>query len=163
MCNILKCVTVPPTTSINYKTIWVQDAASSCARDIDRSSHSGYRSILALTSLAYTRAGQWGRNVPPAPIRTREMSPRLSGQRRNRSPPSQPRIFTGNLLSPIMYDLNVGYRAAFRLFISVLLSLTRDVWMNKRASTLASAQGIMLFCQVWQTSVMLRREASFKK
>ncbi len=70
----------------------MQDAASSCARDIERSSHSGYRSILALTSLAYTRAGQLGRNVPPAPIRTREMSPRLSAQRRilNTQPRSTP-------------------------------------------------------------------------
>ncbi len=43
-----------------------------CKRAIDRSSRAGYRSILALTSLANTRAGQSERRVPPVPIRTPE-------------------------------------------------------------------------------------------
>ncbi len=54
----------------------------SCTRAIDRSSRAVYRSILVLTSLANTRAGQSGRRLPSAPIRTPEWSSRLSGQRR---------------------------------------------------------------------------------
>ncbi len=42
--------------------------------------HAGYRSILVLTSLAYTRAGQSERRIPPAPISTPTWSSRLSGQ-----------------------------------------------------------------------------------
>ncbi len=53
-----------------------------CTRAIDRSSRAGYRSILVLTSLANTRAGQSECRYPPAPIRTPEWTSRLSGQRR---------------------------------------------------------------------------------
>ncbi len=60
----------------------IREAANSCMRAIDHSSHAGYRSILALTSLAYTRADLLERRVPPAPIRMPEQSSRLSGQRR---------------------------------------------------------------------------------
>ncbi len=59
----------------------LQTAASPCTRAIDRTSHAGYRSILVLTSLANTRAGQSKRYIPAAPIRTRELSLRQSGQR----------------------------------------------------------------------------------
>ncbi len=44
--------------------------------------HAGYRSVLVLTSLANTRAGQSELRDPPAPIRTPEWSSRLSGQKR---------------------------------------------------------------------------------
>ncbi len=48
--------------------------AATCAytRAIDRSSRVGYRSILVLTSLANTCAGQPERCLPPAPIRMPE-------------------------------------------------------------------------------------------
>ncbi len=59
-----------------------------------------------------------------------------------------PGVFTGHLLSPQMYDLVVGYKAAFRLFISVLFSLTQDAGMNISALLLVSAQGSFLFCPV---------------
>ncbi len=59
---------------------WVQNIISSCTRDIDRSSHAGYRFILVLTSLAFTRTVQSERRAQPAPIRTRKLSSRLSGQ-----------------------------------------------------------------------------------
>ncbi len=65
-------------------------AACPYTRAIDRSSHAGYRSILVLTSLAYTRSGQSERRVPSAPIRMPERSSRLSGQRR--IPVTQPRV-----------------------------------------------------------------------
>ncbi len=49
-------------------------AAATCAfmPAIERSSRVGYRSILVLTSLANTRAGQSERRLPPAPIRMTE-------------------------------------------------------------------------------------------
>ncbi len=58
--------------------------AATCAytRAIDLSSRAGYRSILVITSLANTRAGQSERRIPPVPITTPEWSSRLSGQRR---------------------------------------------------------------------------------
>ncbi len=48
--------------------------AATCAytRAIDLSSRTGYRSILVLTSLANTRAGQSERRLPPSPISTPE-------------------------------------------------------------------------------------------
>ncbi len=48
--------------------------AATCAytRAIDHSLRAGYRSILVLTSLAYTRADQSERRLPPAPIRPPE-------------------------------------------------------------------------------------------
>ncbi len=48
------------------------NGAATCAdvRSIDRSSNAGYRSILVLTSLVNTCAGQSERHVPPAPFRT---------------------------------------------------------------------------------------------
>ncbi len=60
-----------PTVLPNVKGGFV---AATCAytRAIDRSSRAGYRSILVLTSLANTRAGQSERRLPPAPIRTPE-------------------------------------------------------------------------------------------
>ncbi len=58
-------------------SISVRTAACPCTRAIDRSSHAVYRSILVLTSLAYTE-----RCVQPAPIRTPERSSCLSDQRR---------------------------------------------------------------------------------
>ncbi len=61
---------------------WQLTATCPCTHAIDRSSHAGYRSILVLTSLACTRAGQSVRCVPLAPIRMRELSSRISGQRR---------------------------------------------------------------------------------
>ncbi len=45
-------------------------ADATCA--INRSPRAGYRSILVLTSLANTRAGQSERRLPPAPIKTPE-------------------------------------------------------------------------------------------
>ncbi len=45
-----------------------------CTRAIDRSLRADYQSILVLTSLANTRAGQSERPVPPAPIITPEWS-----------------------------------------------------------------------------------------
>ncbi len=57
-------------------------AASPCTRAVDHYSHADNRSILELTSPAYTRACQSERRVPPVPIRTPEWSLRLSGQRR---------------------------------------------------------------------------------
>ncbi len=64
--------------------VYLQQLAAICAytRAIDRSSRAGYRSILVLTSLANTCAGQSERRSPPAPIRTPEWSSRLSDQRR---------------------------------------------------------------------------------
>ncbi len=56
----------------------VQDGVTNAVR----SSHADYRSILVLTSLANTRAGQSERRVLPAPIRTHEWSSRQSDQRR---------------------------------------------------------------------------------
>ncbi len=47
---------------------------------INHPSHAGYRSILALASLAYTRTGQSER---PVPIRTPERLSRLSGTKVN--------------------------------------------------------------------------------
>ncbi len=52
-----------------------------CTRAIERSSHASHRLIRVLTSLANTHAGQSERCLPPAPIRTPELSSRLSGQR----------------------------------------------------------------------------------
>ncbi len=59
------------------------DATCPCTHAIYRSSLAVYRSILVLASLANTRAGQSERRVPPAPIRTPELSSRLSGQKAN--------------------------------------------------------------------------------
>ncbi len=55
----------------------VRAAACHCIRAIDLSSPANYRSLLALTSTAYTRSGQSERCIPPAPIRTPEWSSRL--------------------------------------------------------------------------------------
>ncbi len=60
--------------------------------------HACYRSILVPTPLAYTRAGQSERGVPPAPIRTSEWSSRLGGQKRilytqPRGTPEHERLF----------------------------------------------------------------------
>ncbi len=41
-----------------------------------------YRSLLALTQKAYTRSGQSELHIQAAPIRTRELSSRLTGHRR---------------------------------------------------------------------------------
>ncbi len=48
---------------------------------LDFSSNTSYRSILDVTSLAHTRAGQSECRVPPGPITTPERSSRLSVQR----------------------------------------------------------------------------------
>ncbi len=60
----------------------VRAATCPSTRAIDRSSHVDCRSILVLTSLANTRAGQSEGRIPPAPFRTPEWSSHLSGQRR---------------------------------------------------------------------------------
>ncbi len=65
----MRCRLYEPIATSSLDTV-----AATCAytRAIDLSSRAGYRSILVLTSLANTRAGQSERRLPPAPIRTPE-------------------------------------------------------------------------------------------
>ncbi len=61
-------------------------------RAIERSSHPDYRSLLALTSTAYTRSCQSARHLPLAPIKTQERFSRLGDQMRTLG--AQPRVTT---------------------------------------------------------------------
>ncbi len=56
----------------NVKSEKIVAATCAYTRAIDRSLRAGYRSILVLTSLANTRAGQSERRLRPAPLRTPE-------------------------------------------------------------------------------------------
>ncbi len=63
----------------------LQAAASPCARAIDCCSHAHAKSLHALWPIraATVLLRQSERDLPAAPIRTRELSSRLTGQRRS--------------------------------------------------------------------------------
>ncbi len=63
----------------------LQAAASPCARAIDCCSHAHAKSLHALWPITapMVRLNQSERDLPAAPIRTRELSSRLTGQRRS--------------------------------------------------------------------------------
>ncbi len=75
-CELSNAVFIPLYSAI-MRSHQEYAVAATCAymRAID---HSGYRSVLVLTSLANTCAGQSERHSPPAPIRMPDRSSRLS-------------------------------------------------------------------------------------